>query len=381
MDHQPCLTCMYVHPIQDGDSGLAKVHLVVANPSDTEYLVIRKGQPYARLTQVTPYSDDQVTDQDIATASLTQSAPATVAASLKKLTDEGVLDDLDEDDPLHNKSAHQIISMVDEGFAFIKGMNYKSWLEIHGPHIQFGPRTPEERKHQCQKLLYAFNTVVTLEKKPGTINVIQHEINLVDKEIRPVKCSLRRYSPVEMQAIADECEKLLAADIIEPCNSPWAAPIVMVKKKDNTYRMCIDYRVTINPVCVNDSYPLPKISVLLDKIGRAKELSMFDLCCGYWQILVRESDKKYLAFTTESHGLMTFKRAPFGMLTSGNTFQRAIDLILEKDCNGRVLHNIASSYSDDGAVYSTTNDHIDDLTRVLKLLKKGGAVLGLKKCI
>ena len=108
---------------------------------------------------------------------------------------------------------------------------------------------------------------------------------------------------------------------------------------------------------------------------------MFDLCCGYWQILVRESDKKYLAFTTESHGLMTFKRAPFGMLTSGNTFQRAIDLILEKDCNGRVLHNIASSYSDDGAVYSTTNDHIDDLTRVLKLLKKGGAVLGLKKCI
>ena len=65
----------------------------------------------------------------------------------------------------------------------------------------------------------------------------------------------------------------------------------MVKKKENTYRMCIgliDYRVTINPVCVNDSYPLPKFSVLLDKIGRAKELSMFDLCCGYWQILVRQ---------------------------------------------------------------------------------------------
>ena len=78
---------------------------------------------------------------------------------------------------------------------------------------------------------------------------------------------------------------------------------------------------------------------------------------------------------------MTFKKAPFGMLTSGNAFQRAIDLILEKDCNGRVLHNIASSYSDDGAVYSITNGHIDDLTRVLKLLKKCGAVLGLNKCI
>ena len=64
-------------------SGLAKVHLV---PSDTEYLIIRKGQPYARLTQVTPYSDDQVSDEDIATASLTQSAPSAVAASLKKLT-------------------------------------------------------------------------------------------------------------------------------------------------------------------------------------------------------------------------------------------------------------------------------------------------------
>ena len=65
----PTMPDMYVHPIHDGDSGLAKVHLVVANPSDTEYLIIRKGQPYARLTQVTPYSDDQVSDQDIATAS------------------------------------------------------------------------------------------------------------------------------------------------------------------------------------------------------------------------------------------------------------------------------------------------------------------------
>ena len=134
-----------------------------------------------------------------------------------------MLDDLAEDDPLHNKSAHQIIAMVDKGFAFMKDMDYNAWLEIHGPHTQFGPRTPEERKQQCQKLLYAFNMVVTLEKKPGTINVIQHEINLVDEEIRPVKCSLRRYSaysPVEMQAIADECEKLLAADIIGRCNSP-----------------------------------------------------------------------------------------------------------------------------------------------------------------
>ena len=95
----PTMPDMYVHPIQDGDSGLAKVHLVVANPSDTEYVTIRKGRPYARLTQVTPYSDDQASDEDIATASLTQSAPSAIAASLKKLTDEGVLDDLAEDDP------------------------------------------------------------------------------------------------------------------------------------------------------------------------------------------------------------------------------------------------------------------------------------------
>ena len=193
------------------------------------------------------------TKTSIATASLTQSAPSAVAASMKKLKSEGVLDDLADDDPLHNKSAHQIIAMVDNGFAFMKDMDHKAWLEMHAPHIQFGPRTPEERKQQCQKLLCAFNMVVTLEKKPGTINVIQHEINLIDKEIRPFKCSLRRYSPVEMQAITDECEKLPAADIFEPCNSPWAAPIVMVKKKDNTYRTCIDYRVTINHVCVNDS--------------------------------------------------------------------------------------------------------------------------------
>ena len=64
---------------------------------------------------------------------------------MKKLKDEGVLDDLSENDPLHNKPARQIIAMVDKGFAFMKDIDYKAWLEVHGPHIQFGPWTPDSR--------------------------------------------------------------------------------------------------------------------------------------------------------------------------------------------------------------------------------------------
>ena len=173
----------------------------------------------------------------------------------------------------------------------------------------------------------------------------------------------------------------------------------MVKKKDGSWRFCVDYRATINPLVRADSMPLPKIADLLDTLADAEEMSCWDLFAGYWQCLVRQQDRKYLAFTTDTHGLLQFKRMPFGMSTSGAHFQRSMQKILERDELGPVLNSggmkepegagttadgaplpskvgFTRIYIDDGCTWTRKGgDHLEDLLRVLKLLKIANAQL------
>lgn len=92
---------------------------------------------------------------------------------------------------------------------------------------------------------------------------------------------------------------MLSKGVIEPSKSDYAAPVVMIRKKDGTYRLCIDYR-KLNAITKDDMFPIPRIDDILDNLGKARVFSNIDLKSGYWQVLMAEEDKPKTAFRTKS---------------------------------------------------------------------------------
>ena len=111
---------------------------------------------------------------------------------------------------------------------------------------------------------------------------------------------------------------MLEKGVIEPSNSPWASPIVLVTKKDGTTRFCVDYR-RLNDVTVKDAYPLPRVDECIDALAGSKWFSCMDLNSGLWQIMVEPEDQMKTAFAT-SQGVYQFK-VPFGLVNALSSFR------------------------------------------------------------
>ena len=143
-------------------------------------------------------------------------------------------------------------------------------------------------------------------------------------------------------------KEMLRDGVIRPSRSPWASPVVMVKKKDGSLRFCVDFR-QVNDVTIKDAHPLPRIDDTLESLHGARYFSTLDLKSGYWQVPIREEDKAKTAFRASNGQLFEFNQLPFGLCNAPATFSRLMDRAL-----AGLAWEVCLYYLDDIIVFSKT---------------------------
>ena len=226
-------------------------------------------------------------------------------------------------------------------------------------------------KEKLYKLLKKYKCVFARsEYDLGRTNVLKHTIPLETN--KAIKQHPYRMEYAKREESQRQIQGMLENHLIRPSHSPWTSPVVMVKKKDGTFRLCVDYR-QLNAATVKDTYPLPRIDEMLDKLHKAKFFTTMDLQSGFWQIEIEEEDRYKTAFST-GEGLYEFNVLPFGLTGSPPTFQRCMNIILMDASHAMV-------YIDDILIYSTTfEEHLKDIETVLIRLKNAGLKLKPSKC-
>ena len=191
----------------------------------------------------------------------------------------------------------------------------------------------------------------------------------------PLRQPYRRQNPAVRREEMTQVQQMLSSSVIRPSNSPWASPVVMVRKKDGSLRFCVDFR-QLNAATVKDAHPLPRIDDLLDALHGAKWFSTLDLKSGYWQVPIAEQDKEKTAFRTSSGQLYEFNQVPFGLCNAPATFSRLMDRVLAG------LHwETCLFYLDDIIVFSSTwEEHLARLREVFERLRHAKLKLGAPKC-
>ncbi|GJU74806.1 putative reverse transcriptase domain-containing protein [Tanacetum coccineum] len=183
-----------------------------------------------------------------------------------------------------------------------------------------------------------------------------------------------RLAPSELEELSGQLKELQDKGFIRPNSSPWGAPVLFIKKKDGSFRMCIDYR-ELNKLTVKNRYPLPRIDDLFDQLQGSQFFSKIDLRSGYHQLRVHEDDIPKTAFRTH-YGHFEFTVMPFGLTNAPAIFMDLMNRVCRPYLNKFVI-----VFIDDILIYSKTQEeHVEHLRLVLELLKKEKLYAKFSKC-
>ena len=226
--------------------------------------------------------------------------------------------------------------------------------------VKTGPNLTDEQRNEFLDLAKQFTNLFT--EAPGATDLVQHHINLIsDEPVRsrpyPVPYSIR-------ESLRRDIPDMTKMGVIRESSSPpYASPVAVVKKKDNTKR-----------VCVFDPEPMPTAEHLFQKLSGDKVYSKIDLSKGYWQITIPEEDIQKTAFVTPD-GSYEFLKMPFGMINSAATLKRAMKKFLEDLAN-------VDFYWDDILVHNRTwEEHIRALRELFSRLVQAGFTIRPTKCL
>ena len=190
----------------------------------------------------------------------------------------------------------------------------------------------------------------------------------------PISKAPYRMAPTEMKELATQLQELLEKGVIRPSVSPWGAPVLFVKKKDGSMRLCIDYR-ELNKMTIKNKYPLPRIDDLFDQLKGAAHFSKIDLRSGYHQLKIKPEDVPKTAFRTR-YGHYEFLVMPFGLTNAPAAFMDLMNRIFKK-----YLDKFVIVFIDDILIYSKTREeHVEHLRIVLEILRKEKLYAKFSKC-
>jgi transposase InsO family protein len=231
-----------------------------------------------------------------------------------------------------------------------------------------------EQLEQFRDLVSYHNSVFsTGEEDLGYTDQVKHRILTTDDI--PIKLPHRRVPPTMQREVKEHLDRLLRQGIIRHSSSPYAAPVVLVRKKTGGLRLCVDYR-QLNAKTIKDAYPLPRIEETLQSLGGAKYFSSIDLAQGYMQCAMEPADIGKTAFRVGTGGLYEFTRMPFGLCNAPATFQRLMEACFSEEIFESLL-----VYLDDILVFSETfGEHLSRLEMVFKRLEQYGLKINPSKC-
>lgn len=246
--------------------------------------------------------------------------------------------------------------------------DFQKPLEIVADH----PNLSKEEISDLQNFIQEWGE--RFKESPGVSNAVTMKL-YPDPTMPPVKQRYYPLSPVMQKIAGEEVDDLLEKGMIVPSDSPWSSPAFLLPKKNNTWRLTVDYRA-VNKVCRKNAYPLPRIQDTLDRLKGSFFITNLDLNAAYHQIRMAPESQELTAFSIHGKGHYEYRVMPFGLSTAPAVFQAAMEKVLSP-----VIGKHTHVYLDDIIISSATyQDHKKHLGEVFQLLFSAGFKLNWEKC-